>query len=60
MKTLLKQSLKAVTTSTEGSLMYRLFNPYEGFHLFTTKEGDYRLLESIGWIGEGAPFRVGE
>ena len=33
--------------------VYRLYNKYDGDHMFTTSKSEYDLLVSLGWNGEG-------
>lgn len=33
--------------------VYRLYNRYDGDHMFTTSKSEYDLLVSLGWNGEG-------
>ena len=33
--------------------VYRLYNKYDGDHMFTTNESEYNLLVGLGWTGEG-------
>lgn len=36
--------------------VYRLYNPNNGEHLYTTAAAEYNKLTSIGWNGEGVVF----
>ena len=46
------------TDSTKGTELYRLYNPYDYQHLWTTNKGEYDYLGSIGWNKEGVAFKV--
>ena len=39
--------------ATGGVAIYRLYNPYNGDHLYTVNGNEYRTLQGIGWRGEG-------
>lgn len=37
----------------DSVIVYRLYNPNNGDHLFTTSDKEYKELEAVGWEGEG-------
>lgn len=39
--------------SNDGVVVYRIYNPNSGEHLFTTKVGDKNTLYALGWTYEG-------
>ena len=41
-----------------GEDVYRLFNPANGEHLFTSNVGEMNFLRSAGWRYEGVAFRA--
>ena len=38
--------------------LYRVYNPNNGDHYFTTDTGEYKALVAMGWQAEGAPYKV--
>lgn len=43
--------------STSFSNVYRLYNPNNGEHLYTTFKDEYDMLGPIGWVQESVGFR---
>ncbi len=42
----------------EGVPVYRLYNPWDGQHLFTADEGEVKVLLPLGWKDEGVAYRA--
>lgn len=46
-----------VALAAETSPMYRLYNPYNGDHMFTQNKNEYDNLCILGWSGENVAWR---
>lgn len=44
--------------STEGTAVYRLYNPNDEQHLYTTDSWEAGALEVFGWMREGVAWRI--
>lgn len=40
----------------DSVIVYRLYNPNNGDHLFTQSDKEYKELEAVGWEGEGVAW----
>ncbi|KFI47914.1 InlB B-repeat-containing protein [Bifidobacterium biavatii] len=58
--TLLKQleGLQAKLVETANDKLYRVYNPNNGDHYFTTDLTEQAALVKLGWKAEGAPYKV--
>ena len=46
-----------MSSTSTGEPVFRLYNPYNGEHLYTTSENEASFLASLGWKREGTAWR---
>ncbi|NMM95000.1 InlB B-repeat-containing protein [Bifidobacterium oedipodis] len=52
------ETLQAKLVQTAPVKVYRLYNQWNGDHLYTTSSTEYKALAAIGWTTEGVQFNV--
>lgn len=46
------------TSTSEAVTVYRLYNPYEYYRMYTTDASEYQHLVSLGWRGEDVAWQA--
>lgn len=52
------KEMQAALVEVGGTPLYRVYNPNDGDHYFTTDKDEPSKLVQLGWRAEGAPYKV--